>query len=96
MDVVGWEIKRQRVKPVAGKVTVTISCYEPSRKRDDDNVTSGAGKVILDALKNCGIIKGDGQKYVRCIKNPVEVDRMNPRIEVVMEVWHEAATRQNA
>lgn len=82
MEAVGWEIKRQGIQPVEGKVVVTITCYERDRRRDDDNVTSGAAKIILDALKNNGIIAGDGRKYVECVKVPARVDRENPRVEV--------------
>jgi Holliday junction resolvase RusA-like endonuclease len=85
MRTVGWIINAYHLRPVAGKVTVTIRCYEPNAKRDDDNVTSGAAKVILDALKNKGIIKNDGQRYVRCVKCPTMIDRENPRVEVEIE-----------
>lgn len=82
MDIVGWEARRQHIQPVKEKATVAITCYEQNARRDDDNTTSGAAKVILDALQTCGILRGDGQKYVRCVKMPVEIDRTNPRIEV--------------
>lgn len=85
METVGWCIRAARLKPIKGKVTVEIRCYEPNAMRDDDNVTSGASKVILDALQACRIIKGDGRKYVRCVKYPAEVDRKNPRVEVMIK-----------
>lgn len=44
-------------------VNVTIHCYEANLKRDDDNVLSGASKIILDALQFAGIIKKDSPKY---------------------------------
>ena len=75
-----------RIRPVWGKVTVIISCYEPNARRDVDNVTSGAGKVILDALQEIGVLQGDGRKYIeQVVYSKVEVDRKNPRIEVEME-----------
>ena len=82
MDTVGWCVRDAGLKPIDGKVTVEITCYEPNARRDCDNVTSGAAKVILDALQACRIIKGDGRKYVRCVKHPAEVDRHKPRVEV--------------
>lgn len=82
-DVVSWA-RVANIKPVKRKVRVEIQCFEPNLKRDDDNVTSGASKVILDALQNCGILQGDGQKYVQCVKHPVQLDRNNPRIEVTI------------
>ncbi|MDL2254425.1 RusA family crossover junction endodeoxyribonuclease, partial [Ruminococcaceae bacterium OttesenSCG-928-I18] len=53
-DKVAVYIRQTRIQPIAGKVTVEIRCYEPNRRRDCDNVTSGAAKVILDALQACG------------------------------------------
>lgn len=82
MDLVGWNIKAQGMWRYTGKITVEIRCFEPNRKRDDDNVTSGAAKVILDAMKNMSMIQGDGQRYVRCVKHPVEVDRERSRVEI--------------
>ena len=71
------------IRPVKGKVAVMISCYEPTARRDPDNVTSGAGKVILDALQEIGVLAGDGRKYIAQVSYPaVEVDRSNPRVEV--------------
>lgn len=84
MEAVGWIIKANGIQPITSKVQVEIRCYEQNRRRDDDNVTSGASKIILDALQNIGILKGDGQKYVRCVKHPVEVDCENPRIEITI------------
>lgn len=83
-ELVGWCIRAAGLQPVTGKVCVEITCYEPNARRDDDNVSSGAAKVILDALKTCNIIRDDGRKYVRCIKHPTEIDRENPHIEVVI------------
>ena len=84
LEQAGWSIKSAQIQPMTGKVEVTIRCYEPNSRRDCDNATSGASKIILDSLQNCGILKGDGQKYVKCIKHPVEVDRQAPRIEVLI------------
>lgn len=82
LQLVAAYIRQQRLQAVDGKVTITIQCYEPNQRRDDDNVTGGAAKVILDALQATGIIKSDGQKYVQCVKLPAILDRQNPRIEV--------------
>ena len=87
MKRIQLEARAQSMRPVTGKVKVTISCYEPNAKRDDDNVTGGAAKCILDALQGIGVLKGDGQKYVMCIKAPVKVDRENPRVEVLIEEY---------
>ncbi len=84
MKVVGWCCKEQKIAQVGKFATAEIRCYEPNAKRDDDNVTGGAAKIILDALQNMGILAGDGRKYLRCVKHPADIDRNNPRIEVTI------------
>jgi len=84
MERIGWEAKRAGIKPVSGKVEISIKCYEPNARRDVDNVYSGACKVVLDALQACGILKGDGQKYVEKVSGSVTVDKKNPRVEVTI------------
>lgn len=74
-----------KIRPIRKKITVTIRCFEPNARRDVDNVTAGAGKVILDALQEIGVLAGDGRKYVeQVIYEQVEIDRKNPRVEVEM------------
>ena len=85
MELVGWEIKRQRIKPVQGKAVITIRCFEPTRKRDPSNVRAGAEKVILDALQSCGIIKNDNWQWLADTPATVEVDRKNSRVEIWIE-----------
>ena len=60
-----WIFKVQaRGKKYSEKVVISIHCYEGNLRRDDDNVLSGACKVILDALQVAGIIKNDSPIYV--------------------------------
>lgn len=82
MDTVIWAVKIAHIKTVHERCTIKISCYEPNARRDEDNVLSGASKIILDALQKAGIIAGDGRKYVHIVYAPVRVDRKNPRVEV--------------
>ena len=84
MQWVYWVITVENLRPISAPVNVTISCHEQNARRDRDNVTAGANKIILDALQRAGILQGDGQKYVRSITNFVDVDRETPRIEVVL------------
>jgi Holliday junction resolvase RusA-like endonuclease len=83
MQYVQYAILEHKVKPMLNKkVILTIFCYEPNAKRDPDNVWSGAGKIILDALVNSGIITNDSQKYIGGIVYGIATDKINPRIEV--------------
>lgn len=60
-----WIFKAQaRGKRYSEKVVISIHCYEGNLRRDDDNVLSGACKVILDALQVAGIIPNDSPRYV--------------------------------
>ena len=60
-----WIFKAQsKGKKYSEKVIISIHCYEGNLRRDDDNVLSGACKVILDALQVAGIIPNDSPKYV--------------------------------
>ena len=63
-DAIGLAIKRARLEPVtAYPVFVFFEWHEKTRRRDLDNIAS-AKKFILDALQECGILEGDGQKQL--------------------------------
>lgn len=50
------------------------------------------GKVILDALQKMGIIPNDGWQQVNNLRYSWDVDKVNPRIEVILtEVQNDAA-----
>ena len=65
---VGWSIRSAWVKKTLYKankaVVVHFTYYERSAKRDIDNVSGFAHKVILDALVQSGILPDDSQKWV--------------------------------
>lgn len=58
---------------------------EQNRRRDLDNISSFGRKVIQDALVNTGVLKDDGWKYVVGFSDRFEVDKKNPRIEVLIK-----------
>ena len=63
-DAIGFAIKRARLEPVtAYPVFVCFEWHEKTKRRDLDNIAS-AKKFILDALQECGILEGDGQKQL--------------------------------
>jgi hypothetical protein len=59
--------------------------YEPTRGRDPDNVAAGGRKLILDALKACGVIANDGWAQVAGWEDRFVVDKERPgvRIEII-------------
>lgn len=65
-------------------VAVSVVWWEPTNRRDVDNVTFGI-KFVLDALVSRGLLRGDGRRYVRRITHDVATDRARPRIEVEVE-----------
>ena len=82
-DGVMWAMKAQRVKPVPSPVRVCIVWYEPSMRRDPDNIFS-AVKFILDAMVKGGILEGDSQRHIRAITHECALDRKRPRVEVTL------------
>lgn len=56
----------------------------PDRRTDRDNVAF-AKKFVQDALVNAGVLKDDGWKYVVGFSDRFEVDKTNPRIEVLIK-----------
>ena len=75
-------IRKCHVGAVRGyPVEVRIWFYEKDKRRDIDNVYSG-GKYVLDGLQEAGILWGDGQKYVDCLRYIHCTDPHNPRVEV--------------
>ena len=59
--------------------------YEPTRRRDKDNVASFAMKVIQDSLVKENILPNDGWNEVLGFTCDFELDNRNPRIEVVIK-----------
>lgn len=66
-------------------VFMEYTWIEPSRRRDKDNISSFGRKVIQDALVNTGVLKDDGWKHVVGFSDRFEVDKANPRIEVLIK-----------
>ena len=63
-DAIGWAIRAARLEPITEyPVAVCFEWHEKSKRRDLDNIAS-AKKFILDALQECGILEGDGQKQL--------------------------------
>lgn len=64
-------------------VRIHFHWIEENRRRDLDNCCF-AKKFILDALVECGKLKGDSQKYVVGFTDTFEVDKW-PRVMVEIE-----------
>ena len=79
---VGWLFKKI---PPMDRINITITWIEPNRRRDKDNISSGGVKIILDALRDVGVITNDGWKQIEKITHQFDVDKHNPRVEIEIE-----------
>ena len=84
-EVVIWTIRQQlRGLHIDVPVILKYEFYEPNRRRDLDNISSFAHKVIQDALVKTNVLKNDGwNEIVSCI-DQFYLDKKNPRIEVAI------------
>lgn len=60
---------------------LTFTWYEPTKKRDPDNVSVGK-KFILDSLVMAGILKNDGWKQVQGFEDFWYVSKQQPGVMV--------------
>ena len=82
-ELVMWHILSQmRAVQFNKPVFILFTFYEQDRRRDRDNVSSFARKVIQDALVKCGVLHDDGWDYVTGYMDKFEVDKKKPRIVV--------------
>lgn len=80
-DTVTWLSKKV---PKKKKIFLDITWIEKNRKRDPDNIAS-AVKFIWDGLVEGGVIDNDGWKQNGGWTNRFDVDKENPRIEVIIK-----------
>ena len=82
-ELVMWHIMAQlrRIR-IEKPVFMLFTFYEQDKRRDRDNVSSFARKVIQDALVAAGTLKNDGWDQVTGYLDAFDVDPKNPRIVV--------------
>ena len=75
------------------KITKPIRCtyhiYAPDKRHDRGNIYAAVEKSFLDALQQCKVIKNDGFDDVMDSVFSTEIDKNNPRIEVIIEELEE-------
>ncbi|SDM19811.1 hypothetical protein [Halarsenatibacter silvermanii] len=64
-------------------VELEIVYFRENRRVDPDNIAVGK-KFILDALVDCGVIKNDGWSQITGFVESWEVDKKNPRTEIIL------------
>lgn len=80
---IAWIIKASKI-PKHDRIGLRIAFYEPSKRRDKDNIMAGQ-KFIWDGLVLAGIIKNDGWSEINGLIYAFDVDKSNPRVEVM--IW---------
>jgi Holliday junction resolvase RusA-like endonuclease len=84
-EVVIWSIRQQlRRLHITKPVLLKYDFYEPNKRRDLDNISSFAHKVIQDALVKTHVLENDGWKNILGYTDQFYHDPKNPRIEVVI------------
>lgn len=75
---------REQLRGYKPKTPVTLYYYfyEPNKRRDKDNISGFAHKVIQDSLVKEGILANDGWEHVKEFYDRFYVDSNFPRIEV--------------
>jgi len=87
-NTVMWAIRQQlRGLHINSPVKLNYTFYELNKKRDLDNISSFAHKVIQDSLVKTGILKNDGWNEIIGFTDQFYCDKNNPRIVVeIVEV----------
>lgn len=66
-------------------IMILYRFYEKDKRRDLDNISGMAHKVIQDAMVTQGLIADDGWDYISGFSDEFWIDRNNPRIEIVIQ-----------
>jgi hypothetical protein len=77
------DLKRAKLKPIRGPVSLTFVWMEPNAKMDPDNRMAGQ-KFILDALVALKILQNDGWKDIRSITHEWAVDKERPGVRILI------------
>lgn len=78
---------RRDLKGVTLKTPIrcTYYIYAQDKRHDRGNLYSATEKSFLDALQSCKCLKNDGFSDVLDSEFHTEVDKYNPRVEVIIE-----------
>jgi hypothetical protein len=83
-DAIGWEIKRQHLRPM-GRVFIRWTWQEKDERRDPDNFAGIGKKFVLDSLVKNGILKNDGWKQIAGWTDTWVVVPLSPGVTVILE-----------
>lgn len=78
---IGEYLLKARLPTFTKPVVIHYRWFEPNKRRDPSNISSGGRKFIEDALVKSGIIKNDGWKHVQGFSDSFVVSEM-PGVEI--------------
>lgn len=64
-----------------GRVDITITVYFRHHPQDPDNICS---KLMIDSIKGY-LIEDDTREHIRTVATRSEIDKNNPRVEILVE-----------
>ena len=80
--------KVMQSQKIKDKYMVSYVLYPSNANCDLMNVVSVIDKFLNDALQDCGVVVNDNIKfYKHMIATVKEIDKENPRIEIIIEEW---------
>ena len=77
-------IKKAIKTKIQNTVYIHYTFVEESHKRDLDNVSGYFLKIFQDSLVKSEVLENDGWKWIKGFDVTFDVDKENPRIEVVI------------
>ena len=83
-----WAIRAHRTlrgTQITKPIVIHYKFYWHNRKMDRMNIASAFDKSFEDALQKVGVLKNDGWNDVINTTYDFEIDKVNPRIEVIIE-----------
>ena len=78
-------IRQARLSPVKQAQWILYEFHESSRRRDKDNVSAFARKVINDALQNTGILPNDNNEWVAGLSEVFVYDKTDRIIVTLVD-----------
>ncbi|MCJ7828405.1 MAG: hypothetical protein MUP81_01530 [Dehalococcoidia bacterium] len=69
---------------MAAKMRLSTTIYWKTRRLDEDNAM-GSLKIIIDAMRDVGLIYRDSPKWLEVNKPIQMIDRKDPRVEIELE-----------
>lgn len=77
-------VKRGKA-PTFGCIKVSIVQYAPDNRVRDNDGLGAFRKDVLDAMKRRNVVRDDSRLYVKDGGNDIVIDRLMPRMEIMIE-----------